>query len=73
MNIPETVFYSWFLYVAGLQLTDWSYEGISQFQMKGDDASFAVLLCFSGAVMTVSKTLLYCKFSLFQNCNEYVC
>lgn len=30
----------------------------------------AILICFSAAVMTVSKTVLYCKSSIFASCTQ---
>lgn len=65
MNGPESAFYCWYLYVVALQIVDWSYEGISQLEVKGNGVSFAVLVCFSGAVMTLSKSLLYCEALLY--------
>lgn len=56
--------YCWYLYVVGSQVVDWSYEGISQLEVRGKGVNLAVLIGFSGAVMTVSKTLLYCECSL---------
>lgn len=61
MNVPETAFYCWYLYIVGRQIVDWSYNGISQLEVKGAGVNKAVLLAFSGAVMTVSKSLLYCE------------
>lgn len=59
LNVLESVMYCWYLYVVGSQVVDWSYEGISQLEVRGKGVNLAVLIGFSGAVMTVSKTLLY--------------
>jgi len=61
MNVPECVFYCWYLYVVRLQIVDWSYESFSRLEVKGKGVNLAVLFAFSGAVMTLSKTLLYCE------------
>jgi len=70
MNVPESAFYCWYLYVVGRQVVDWSYNGIGQLEVKGEGVNLAVLLGFSGAVMTLSKSLLYWlneAFSDFKN------
>ncbi|KAI1629491.1 hypothetical protein EDD37DRAFT_53904 [Exophiala viscosa] len=59
MNMAESVLYSWYVYVIGSEVVDWSYKGINQLEVRGKGMNLAVLLGFSGAVMTVSKTLLY--------------
>ncbi|KAK4942064.1 hypothetical protein LTR10_018100 [Elasticomyces elasticus] len=59
MNVAESVFYGWYLYTIGLTAMEWSYKGTRQLEVKGKSVNLAVLLCFAGAVMTVSKTLLY--------------
>lgn len=66
MNVPECVFYCLYLYIVRLQIVDWSYESFSRLEVKGKGkgVNLAVLLAFSGAVMTLSKTLLYCEYSL---------
>lgn len=64
MNLLESLAYCWYLYVVGIQVVDWSYEGIKSLEVRGKGVSLAVLLCFSGAVMTVSKTSLYCELHL---------
>jgi hypothetical protein len=64
MNIPESVFYLWYLYVVCQQVKDWSYKGVSETEVRGKGVNLAVLLCLSGAVMTLAKTVLYCKSSL---------
>jgi len=61
MNVLERAFYCWYLYVIGCQIGDWSFAHISHLEIRGDGVSLAVLLSFSGAVMTVSKTMLYCE------------
>lgn len=61
MNVLESIFYCWYLYVTGHQIGDWSYAHISHLEVRGNGVSLAVLLSFSAAVMTVSKTLLYFK------------
>lgn len=61
MNGAESAFYGWYLYVVGRQAVDRSYAGTSQLKVKGEGAKLAVLLAFSAAVMTVSKTMLYCE------------
>lgn len=62
LNLLESVMYCWYLYVVGTQVVDWSYEGIRTLEVKGRGVNLAVLVGFSGAVMTVSKTLLYCEY-----------
>ena len=64
MNLPESVFYWWYLYVVLRQLADWSYEGLTRLEVRGKDVDLALLLVFSAAVMTVSKSILYCECSL---------
>ena len=61
LNLLESIMYCWYLYVVGSQVVDWSYEGIKTLEVKGKGVNLAVLVGFSGAVMTVSKTLLYCE------------
>jgi hypothetical protein len=61
LNLLESVIYCFYMYVVGKEIVDWSYAGIKTLEVRGKAVSLAVLLCFSGAVMTVSKTLLYCK------------
>ncbi|KAJ9602697.1 hypothetical protein H2200_012891 [Cladophialophora chaetospira] len=59
MNIPESAFYCWYLYIVARQVADWSSKGFSKLEVRGEGVSLAVLLALLGAVMTVSKTLLY--------------
>lgn len=66
MNVPESAMYCWYLYVVGLQVVDWTHKGIRHLKIEGDGVSLAVLFGFSGAVMTVSKSLLYCESSLLE-------
>jgi hypothetical protein len=59
LNVAETV-----LYLAYLAL--WYFNGESPVRgarkaVRGRAGALAVLLGFSGAVMTVSKTVLYCE------------
>jgi hypothetical protein len=61
LNLLESVIYCFYMYVVGKEIVDWSYAGIKNLEVRGKGVSLAVLLCFSGAVMTISKTILYCK------------
>ena len=72
MNIPESACYCWYLYVVGPQIVNWSDMGIGDLEVKVNSVSLAVLLCFSAAVMTVSKTLLYCESPFLEHCKEWI-
>ena len=61
MNVPESALYCWYLYVVLRQVTDWSYGGIKRLEVRGRVMDLAVLLAFSAAVMTLSKSVLYCE------------
>ncbi len=72
LNAAETVLYGYYLWVlwararepTGRKDISW-FLGMSQEGRRKivDDGALAMLLAFSGAVMTVSKTVLYCKYS----------
>lgn len=72
MNIPESVFYCWYLYIVALQVVNRRYEGMSQLEVKGKGVNLAMLVCFSGAVMTVSKSLLYCESHFLGNYDDCI-
>lgn len=69
MNIVETVMYFaylWIVYTYGFRESDKSGKGASNAilgkrKIVGKEAGLAVLIVWSAAVMTVSKTLIYCK------------
>lgn len=69
MNIVETVMYLvylWIVYAYGFPESDKSGRGapkaiLGRRKIVGKEAGLAVLILWSAAVMTVSKTLLYCK------------
>jgi hypothetical protein len=75
MNVVETVMYAWYLgivYAYGQQSTrqgrgapapssvGWLGQSRS---LGGRQAGEAVLIAFAAAVMTLSKTVLYCRYS----------
>jgi hypothetical protein len=67
LNIIETAFYLWYLYIIGRQSFS-SDAGTPRLEyVSGKGVRSAVLLCFSAAVMTVSKTVLYCEWALASN------
>jgi len=76
MNIVETVMYFvylWIVYTYGFRESDKSGRGVSNAilgkrKVVGKEAGLAVLIVWSAAVMTVSKTLIYCK--CFHLCNS---
>ena len=70
LNLLESIMYCWYLYVVGSQVVEWSYEGLRTLEVKGKGVNLAVLIGFSGAVMTVSKTLLYCKYPCGNSCKN---
>ena len=69
MNIVETVMYLtylWIVYAYGFREPDKSGRRapnwiLGRRKVVGKDAGLAVLIGWSAAVMTVSKTLIYCK------------
>ena len=69
LNIVETVMYivyMWIVYAYGFRESDKSGRGTSnpilgKRKIVGKEAGLAVLLLWSAAVMTVSKTWIYCK------------
>jgi hypothetical protein len=69
MNIVETVMYFaylWIVYTYGFRESDKSGKGTSNAilgrrKIVGKEAGLAVLIIWSAAVMTVSKTLIYRK------------
>ena len=71
LNALESIMYLYYIYVLATQgaETGWWKFWDNKFWSKGttvqgEGLALATLVCFSGAVMTVSKTLLYCKSSL---------
>lgn len=66
MNIPETLFSAWYLYIVASQIMHRrGQDSVFNVGIKGSNhVNFAVLLCFASAVMTLSKTVLYCRFFL---------
>jgi hypothetical protein len=68
LNIVESFMYAYYLYAllrrgegsGWYQVWDAKYYG-RKIVVQGDDMAFAVVTVFSAAVMTVSKTVLYCK------------
>jgi hypothetical protein len=72
LNIVESTMYAYYLYMVytlGSKVTTGrgakaSAGGfLAQRSVDGNTGAFAILLVFSAAVMTLSKTVLYCKFS----------
>ena len=69
LNIVETVMYIaylWIVYTYGVRESDKSGRGTSNVilgkrKVVGKEAGLAVLIVWSAAVMTVSKTFIYCK------------
>jgi hypothetical protein len=70
LNILETLMYGYYIFVLASQGQGtgwykfwekdiWSEKTVVQ----GEGVALATLVCFSSAVMTVSKTLLYCMFT----------
>ena len=76
LNVVETVMYMVYLYIVlvygenvdvqGAGAPSMRYWGwISEARaLSGREAGFAALLGYTAAIMTVAKTLLYCKFDL---------
>ena len=71
LNILETIMYGWYLFVLASRgqgtgwyrfwnKTTWTEKTVVQ----GDGVAQAVVICFASAVMTLSKTALYCKFDV---------
>jgi hypothetical protein len=73
LNVVESSMYAYYLYTllrrgkgsGWFQVWDAKYYG-RKIVVQGDDLALAVVTVFSAAVMTVSKTVLYCKSSLLK-------
>jgi hypothetical protein len=63
LNLVETAFYGWYLYIIGRQSVANDAGSPRPGYVSGEGIRSAVLLCFSAAVMTVSKTVLYCEWT----------
>ena len=69
LNVIESLMYGFYLYIVAREVKGGWNQGIIQkiwrqdeeIEIKGRLVAEAVLICFSGCVMTVSKTILYCK------------
>jgi hypothetical protein len=68
LNVLETIMYGWYVFVLATrgegtswwkfwEKTFWTEKTVVQ----GDGVALATVVCFSSAVMTLSKTVLYCK------------
>jgi hypothetical protein len=69
LNVIETAMYAWYLYVlaAAGQGTGWYKVWQKGFWtenivVQGEGVARAVVICFASAIMTLSKTVLYCKY-----------
>lgn len=76
LNALESIMYLYYVYVLATQgaETGWWKFWDNKFwsnntAVQGEGLALATLVCFSGAVMTVSKTLLYCKSNPLPLCN----
>ena len=68
LNVLETIMYGWYVYVMASRgqgtgwYKFWQKELWTQTKVvQGEGVALATLVCFSSAVMTLSKTILYCK------------
>lgn len=59
LNVVETVMYLVYLYMLWTR-ADKTLDGVKR-TLSGRDGALAVVIGFSAAVMTLSKTILYCK------------
>lgn len=64
LNLIETALYFAYLYVWQTQGQSTGVEGARK-GLVGRAAAWAVVLILSSSIMTLSKTVLYCGFSLF--------
>lgn len=74
LNVLETIMYVWYIVVLAThgQGTGWYKSWQKQFWtqktvVQGEGVALATLICFSSAVMSLSKTVLYCKSNLNGN------
>ncbi len=68
LNVLETIMYGWYVVILASQGqgTGWYQFWQKQFWTKktvvqGEGLALAMVICFASAVMTLSKTVLYCK------------
>lgn len=72
LNLLETVMYFVYLWLVLAPASASAGEPTSTTRrVEGKTAAYAVLVGFSAAVMTLSKTLLYCKLSLHPAAREW--
>ena len=81
LNIVESAMYAYYLYIvytlgqkapAGRGAKASAGGFLAQRSVDGRTGAFAILLVFSAAVMTLSKTVLYCKYSC-SDAHGYIC
>ena len=68
LNVLETAMYGYYLYILATRGREtgwyrfWDQSFYQQkIVVKGDQVALAVVIAFASAIMTVSKTVLYCK------------
>lgn len=77
LNLVELLMYGFYLFVVAREIEGGWNRGMIQKMWRKDETLEvsgrlvieAVLICYSASVMTLSKTVLYCKFTMFGVCH----